>query len=414
MFIKNVCQSMGVMYIKLAQIISTRSDIIKDTKSRKDLCELNDNCIEMDYESIEKILKQEYGEKLNKIFKEISKEPIGSASVSQVHKGILYNGDTVAIKIKRNDITKSMPRDAKFILRSMKFLGIFSSTIRYLYNSKGLDSYIDWILQEVDFINEKENLVKMYEYTNKLNSENNVNVKKEMLSLIVYEKYCTENVIVMEYVPYQTINKMPVTDENNKKISIALNSYLQLYFYAVFNYDEVLYHADPHIGNLYLDNVGNLGFIDFGLVAKFTKDDLSYIKELAIAIYTRNENNLYVILMQLSGRYGYPLNKKKKELKLKNDIERFFLKADKQKVTEWFVEMAFMCINNQLYMPTFFYSFAKAIATIDGINLYSSNNICAEDLLKEQFRKYYIKDICTQLVHEPQKAIKSILSIINN
>ena len=104
--IKNFSEKMGIVYIKLAQILATQNyGNLFTEKDRQMLSGICENCNPINYDEIEEILKQEYGTILNNIFSFISKEPVGSASVSQVHKAILKTGEEVAIKEMRKQLS---------------------------------------------------------------------------------------------------------------------------------------------------------------------------------------------------------------------------------------------------------------------------------------------------------------------
>lgn len=407
MYIKNVAENMSIAYIKLAQILSTRSDLLSK-RSIDDLKSINDNCKVLPYFEIEKILKKEYGKELFSIFRKISKSPIGSASISQVHKAILYNGDIVAVKIKRQDVVENVEKDIEFMKNFLKFLSIFSKKIKYVYNSNALDSYFNWIISETDFENEIKNINKIYEHFNSLNSNNNLENCKKMVAIKCYNDICTKNVIVMEFVEYKTLNQYDYTKDSKEKVSVAVNSALRLYFYALFNYNEIYFHGDPHTGNLYIDKDGNLGFLDYGLVFRFSKDETEIIKKLAIAIYTKNIKELYTLLMKLSQKYGYTFKERKKELKLKKDLNIYLNKIDDMNVTNWFAEMAFICIDNGLYVPKYYYEFAKSFVAIDGILVSILDNIPGEKLLHEQFIKYIVKEKVSESLNTTKLILNSI------
>lgn len=418
MFIKNVCEKMGVVYIKLAQILSTRSDIFKDDQSRKDLSLINDNCNILEFSEIENILKQEYGNNLYNIFKHISKTPLGCASISQVHKAVLNTGEEVAIKVKRNDILKNIKKDITHIKLTLLFLSIFSKQIRFLYKSKVLDIYLKWILEETDFENERKNIKDMYSYHILLNEISSLKGNKKILLVKLYENLCTSNIILMQYIPYSTINKLELNKKNNKLIQESVNSYLKYYFHALFNFDKAIFHGDPHSGNIFIDDNGNIGFLDFGLVFKFNKSQLDTIKKLAILMYKKDFENLYNTILKLSNKYGYSYSERKKEEKLKSDLRKFLLKIDDINVTNWFMEMAFVFLRNNLFPPEYYYEFGKAFLALDGIILFSLNNTTGYELLYEQFSKYYfeekLQNFLLTLSTQKDVILDTFENIINN
>lgn len=399
MYIKNVVENMSIAYIKLAQILSTRTDLLSK-QSINDLKLINDECKVLPYSKINKILQKEYGERLNEIFKSIDKTPIGSASISQVHKAILTTGEEVVIKIKRLDVVENVEKDINFMNNFLKFFSYFSKKVRYLYNSNALESYFNWIKSETDFNNERENINKIYNQFNLLNRSNNLSNCKKMVSVKCYDKFCTENVIVMEYVKYNTLNKINFENEDTIVIFNAINSALRLYFFALLEYDTIYFHGDPHPGNVYVDNKGNLGFLDYGLIFEFTSDEIEMIKKLAICIYTKDIKGLYNLLMKLTKKYGYTLKERKKELKLKKDLIIYFNKLDDLNVTNWFMQMAFICIDNNLYVPEYYYAFAKSFVAMDGILDAIINDISGSQLLQEQFKKYIVQEKIKKVIKE--------------
>lgn len=415
MYIKNVCEKMGVVYIKLAQILSTRSDIIKSEQSRADLSKINDSCNVLGFLEIEKVLKEEYGKKLYDIFKYIDKEPLGAASVSQVHSAILVTGEEVAVKVKRQDILKNVDKDIKDIKRVLRFLCIFSSAVRFLLKSKVLDIYLKWIKQETDFNNEKKNIKEMYEYHILLNKISILKNNKKILLVKLYEELCSDNIIVMEYIKFPTINKMELEEENARLMKVSINSYLQRYFYALFNFNYASFHGDPHSGNIFIDKTGNIGFIDFGLVFKFEKWQLDVVKEMCIAMYKGDFDKLYKIVLKLSGKYGFLYKERKKEERLKSDLKKYLVRIEDLNVTNWFMEMAFLFLRNKLVPPEYFFEFGKAFLALDGIILFSINNTDAYELLYDQFSLYYkkekIEEFITTLL-EGSKSLKPLIEMI--
>ncbi len=124
--IKDFSEKMGVVYIKLAQMLATQNfGNLFTEKDRQILSSICDNCNPISYDEIEEILKQEYGTNLENIFSFIEHKPVGAASVSQVHRAILKTGEEVAIKIKRKDITRTIDEDIKRIKKIVHRFGRF-------------------------------------------------------------------------------------------------------------------------------------------------------------------------------------------------------------------------------------------------------------------------------------------------
>lgn len=231
--IKEFSEKMGVVYIKLAQMLATQNfGNLFTEKDRKMLSSICDNCNPISYDEIEEVLKQEYGTNLENIFSFIEHEPVGSASVSQVHRAILKTGEEVAIKIKRKDITRTIDEDIKRIRKIVHKFGKFVNFSNFTGGDHALDLYLEWIEQETDFVHEKENIKVYQNFADSVNGK--VKDTKKIKVPKLYEDYSTDNIIVMEFVKGQTVNKLELTNENKTKINAALNSYIRSSFWQCF------------------------------------------------------------------------------------------------------------------------------------------------------------------------------------
>ena len=114
-------EELGPTFVKMGQILSSRDDLIP-----KEFCnefqKLKHSVKPMPYEKVEEILIREYDCAPSEIFQEIDQKPIGSASIAQVHKAKLKTGETVAIKVRRENIEELMERDAKLLKKVISLL----------------------------------------------------------------------------------------------------------------------------------------------------------------------------------------------------------------------------------------------------------------------------------------------------
>ena len=399
--IKEFAEKMGIVYIKLAQILATQNFGNLFTEAdRKMLSDICDNCNPICYTEIESLLKQEYGEKIKDIFYRIDEIPIGSASVSQVHRAKLKTGEEVAIKIKRKDIASTMQRDIKNIRKLVHRFGRFIKFGNFTGGDRALDLYLGWIEQETNFIQEQKN-IKTYQ-----NFANSVNQKVEDTKLIkvpkLYEEYCTENIIVMEFISTPTINKIALTNANKNKITNALNSYIKLSFYAMFNGKEVTFHGDPHSGNICVDDEENICFLDMGLIFTLKEEDAKLCRQFFLTAYTGNYEKLYQMLV--------PYGKMKEEQKdeFKKDCQNFCIEIKKKEVTYYFMDMINICLKYEFVPPNFLFSMAKAFVCLNGINHFSNNECTAIDLLQEQTLEFLIK----RSLNDCQNIFKDTMNIM--
>ncbi len=382
--IKEFAEKMGIVYIKLAQILATQNyGNIFTEKDRQMLSSICDNCNPISYEEVEKILKQEYGNDLSSIFSFIEKEPLGSASVSQVHRAMLNSGEEVAIKIKRKDVTINIENDIEKIRKIVHKFGRIISFGNYTGGDHALDLYLEWIKQETDFTNECQNIRTYQKFANVVNGK----VKDTKLIKVpaLYENYCTENIIVMEYIKTPTVNKMPLTEDNKRKIITALNSYIKSSFWAMFNDKPIAFHGDPHSGNICIDENGNICFLDMGLLFVLSEEDAKLCRKFFLLAYSGNYEELYEMLV----KYGN-MSEEKKQL-FKEDCKKYSEQVKTKEVTFYFIDMINVCLKYEFVPPNFLFSMAKAFLCLNGISNFTENGYSAIELLQELTVEYLIK-----------------------
>lgn len=108
--LRRFASDMGLAYIKFAQILAMQNiDGIFSEEDRQDIMNICDDCNPISYRKIYRVLVREYGKKnIKSKFRKISKKPIGSASISQVHRAQLSSGEQVVLKIKRDGVLKTL------------------------------------------------------------------------------------------------------------------------------------------------------------------------------------------------------------------------------------------------------------------------------------------------------------------
>ena len=382
--IKEFSEKMGVVYIKLAQILATQNfGNLFTEKDRQILSSICDNCNPISYNEIKKILKQEYGIDLKNIFSFIERKPVGSASISQVHRAILKTGEEVAIKIKRTDITKTIYEDIKRIRKIVHRFGKFINFGNFTGGDHALDLYLEWIEQETDFAHEMENIKLYKNFANSVNGK--VSGTKKIKVPRLYEEYCTDNIVVMEFIRTQTVNKLELNDENKTKVTTALNSYFKSSFWALFNDKQIVFHGDPHSGNICVDEDNNICFLDMGLLCILNDIDAKLCRKFFLIVYSGNYEKLYDILVP----YGDMSEEKKQSFK--KDCQKYCEDIKKKEVTYYFIDLLNVCLRYEIVPPNFFFIMAKAFVCLNGINNFTENKCTARELLQEQTMEFLVK-----------------------
>lgn len=417
--IKIFCRNNGLAYIKLAQILATQNygDIFTE-EDRKDLEEICDDINPLPFSDIKKILETEYGN-LDDMFTTIDENPIGAASISQVHKATLKDGRVVALKIKRKDITSTLEKDLKRLqIIATNYISFLNKhhwvgrivdkfiPILNLSNQVGIDKafilYYSWILDETDFKHEVQNIKDYTNFARQVNGQ--IPSTVDIVIPKVYEELCGDNIIVMEYIPYKNFNH--INDEDAKVK--ALNSYIQLSFHAMFHGIEVCFHGDPHGGNIYLDDNGNIGFLDMGLLFKLSNEDIKLTKDFFFSAYLGDSQKLLKILTRYSSLSSEDENK------LKVELVDFCSHINEKTITAYFTDMIAICLKFNISPPDFLFCMAKAFICLNGISSLSNNNVKGFELLQKQALEYLITENINNVKGLGVKLLKLSPTIIHS
>lgn len=380
--IYNFSTHMGLAYIKLAQILAMQNiGSLFTEKDRQDLLNICDNVNPVGFRKIKKKLRGVYGKNLRSIFRRIDRKPVGSASVSQVHRAQLRSGEWVVLKVRREKLINTVEKDLRFILFCVKHFGKLFGFYNYLGSEKALRFYEIWLRQEIDFEHEVKNIICYQNFADSVNGKVNGCVDIKLPK--VYENLCNKDVIVMEYINYPTM-KMKCDRE---KLLNGLDSYIKLSFYALFNGLPVVFHGDPHAGNIYIDDKGNVGFLDMGLVFELSAADARMTKEFFFCAYFGNSEKLYNMLIPyFSGS--------EKELEgFKEDIKRYCSSLHSRPLTAFFTDMMVVCFKYNIAPPDFLFGMAKAFVYLGGIDTIYLNSQTGHDLLAEQVLDYILRSI---------------------
>jgi ubiquinone biosynthesis protein len=108
--LRQVLQELGTAYIKLGQTLSTRSDLVGDDIAAE-FSKMQDDNPPVDYEIIQSTVEEELGSSIDELFSSFEKEPLGSASIGQVHKAVLKNGDKAAVKVQKPGVKDFIKKD---------------------------------------------------------------------------------------------------------------------------------------------------------------------------------------------------------------------------------------------------------------------------------------------------------------
>lgn len=309
-------EELGPTFIKFGQILSTRPDFLPPAFI-KELEKLQDEVPPFDSLQAKGIIEKELGKPVEELFKEFEEIPVASASLSQVHKAVMPNGEIVAVKIQRPDIKAVIELDLEILKDLMGFIDRRFGN-NWIYHPKLMvEEFKKAIQREIDFTNEAHN----YE-TFRINFKDIDYIKIPK----IYWNMTTTKVLTMEFIGGTKINEITrdeYKDIFNPKEVAKRGTYIILK--QVF--EDGFFHADPHPANIFvlppativMLDVGQVGYVDENIIKngarlllammdKNLDQGMKYLKALGMLEKEYDETLIRQDLAELIERYvGIPL-----------------------------------------------------------------------------------------------------------
>ncbi|NLY03243.1 MAG: AarF/ABC1/UbiB kinase family protein [Campylobacter sp.] len=371
--ISNVINELGASFIKLAQVLASRSDFFSPAYTNE-LKKVHDKLPPMSKEEVLKVVDRSK-------FAKFDINPLASASIGQVHVAYLEDGTKVAVKLRRFGIENRVKKDIKIReIYSVILKPLFSHYTKHSIEAV-IAEFSSMIIKEVSFDNELLNLEKFSE----VYKDFGVKFPK------AYKELSNDEMLVMSFEEGFRFDDI----ENIKRFDIDIDEVIKtlVLFYVEQMLINGFFHADPHPGNLLITKDSQLVLLDFGMVKRVSSDTrLSIISLLKAA--NEKDYERYILACKRLGISAYETPTSL----LSEFTEQFFdIFSDENLIKTTMQELAFNLLDNSrkfpFKLPEEAIYILRASAIIEGLG---TN-------YKENFNG--IKDILPILVDNIPKAI---------
>lgn len=373
--IRMVVEELGPTFVKLAQIMSNRPDMLPEPLI-KEFEKLQDNVPPFSYEEVRRIIKEDSGEELENIFAEFKPEPLASASIGQVHMAKLHSGEKVVVKVQRPDAQESIERDltilADIVRRADRYLrkqGVLNAgdVVRVFERS---------MTRELDYGNEARNLQKfkaMYAHNT------------ELYIPKVYKQFSSRRMLTMEFAEGCKITNVEQLREwglnPEKLVEKGMGIYLEMIF------EQGSFHADPHPGNVLVNSKGKIVLIDFGMVGHLMRRDKYNFSMVFISIAQQDARAAAEALRKLAIEENITDARA-----FEYDIQELILDYSSLDVSEasiadMITRLQKIMLEYQLKVPGDIYIIFRALAILEGIGKIMHPSFRTYDFIKPWGKK---------------------------
>ena len=352
----NLLVELGPAFVKAGQALSTRPDIIP-VVLLEELSQLQDQLPGFDGDEAMELIEKDLNKEIDEIFSKIDKNPISAASLGQVHKAILKDGNTVAVKVQRPGLREQITLDL-YIVRNIALwlknnIGLIRSDLVALIDELGKR-----VFEEMDYINEADNAEKF----RKMHEQNiKIAVPK------IYQEFTSRRVLTMEWIDGTKLTNL----EDVKKLGIDPDEMIEIGVQCSLEQllEHGFFHADPHPGNLLALKDGRLCYLDFGMMSEVSRDSRSGLIQAVVHLVNKNFDKLshdFVKLGFLSKEVNLePIVPAFQDVFV-NAIELGVSKMDFKSVTD---DMSGVMYKFPFKLPPYYALIIRSLITLEGIAL---------------------------------------------
>ncbi len=278
--LRETLESLGPIYVKFGQALSTRMDLLSPDII-VELEKLQDQVPPFDGQLAKKMLEKAYQKPLEAIFKTFDLTPLAAASIAQVHAATLSDGSDVVVKILRPNMLKMIRKDIAALYTIAKLLERFWLSGKRLRPVELVQEFEQTILDELDLTKEAANASLL---------RRNFQDSPMMYVPKIYWDYIKHNVLVMERIYGVQISNVEALKAANVSLKKLAEYGVEIFFTQVFR--DSFFHADMHPGNLFVDvslpeNPRYLG-VDFGIMGTLSPNDQLYLAKNLLAFFHRD------------------------------------------------------------------------------------------------------------------------------
>ncbi len=267
--IRVTAEDLGPTYVKFAQVLSTRADVLPEPLI-DELKRLRNQVRPVPWEKMRPILERELKGAVEEVFAEFNPEPVAAGSIAQVYKARLHTGEFVAVKAQRPHLRKEMKADLEIIHWFAHQMQLHLPELRAYDLPTVVNETGENMLLELDFTIEARNS----DYFNQTNP-----YPKEIFAPKVFDSFTTSRVLVLQWVDGVEPAKVGLPKEERARLATIGGR-------SVFNQIMIsgFFHSDPHTGNVLITPDARLCLIDWGQAGQLTRIMRYFLADLFAAI----------------------------------------------------------------------------------------------------------------------------------
>ena len=353
--VRLIIEELGPTFIKLAQAMSNRADLLPEALS-DEFEKLQSNVPPFETALARHIIEEELGRPISEVFSEFDDITLGSASIGPVHRARLLTGEEVVVKVQRPGVREKVRSDLALLHELVRLTTGFLQKQGLANPQDIVDAFERSMSKELDYTAEArsmEQFRKLYEdYTT-------FYVPKP------YRELSTARILVIEFVSGCKItDKMQLQAWGLNPATVAENG-MDIYLTQIFEFG--IFHADPHPGNVLVRPDGTVVLIDFGMVGRLTKQQKYAFAGVFIGMARQDARSMALNFRRLALTAEIP-DMRAFESDLSQLIEDFaMLDVKEMSMSDLADALQGIIYNYKLQVPGAVFLILRALVILEGI-----------------------------------------------
>jgi ubiquinone biosynthesis protein len=353
--IRLALEELGPTFVKAGQIMSNRPDLLPQALI-VELEKLQDLVPPFPTAEARRFIEEELGAAIPSIFKEFTDIPIASASIAQVHKAVLLNGEHVVIKVQRPGLKKVIETDVEIMLHLATLMEEHLHGMDIINPVGIIKEFERTIKKEINFTTEAMHISR---FSRNFKSDPTIYVPK------VYRDLTTTKILTMEFIDGTKVSNVEALIEEGNDPEIIASRGTDLVLKQIFEHG--FFHADPHAGNIMVLDNNIICFLDFGMMGSLLPKHRECLGNIVVGIVNRDVKRIIRATSQLSGS-RHVENADRLEYELTDLIDEYYnLPLKNINVGELLTRWLELVITHKVKYPPDMYLLIKALITIEGV-----------------------------------------------
>lgn len=348
-------EELGSTFIKLGQILATRPDLVPMSLIHE-LRKLQDRVPPFDAGMAKRTIETELGASIADVFAEFDEKPIAAASIAQVHRAKLKNGDEVVVKVQRPGLRALIDNDLDLLHVLAELVEENLPELKRWQPVGIVEEFDKSIHKEIDFGREAHNIKRFAK---------NFQGDPLIYAPRVYDDLSTTKILTMEFIHGIKMNSDEIFKRQDLDRELIAKTGIRFTLEQTFVHG--FFHADPHPGNIFIMKGNVICLIDFGMMGTLDQERIDDLLQFLVAVLTNNPERM-IRQFQKQGLVDETINTRAMAADIGDLMERYLgMEVSKINVAVYIEQLFDIITRYKIVMPADLLLMGKSLATIDGI-----------------------------------------------